>query len=547
MSRRWGIVIALVMVLSALAGCVGGGGGGAVEIPKLTGDFTTDIINLGKFFASQGVDTIKYTVWGAGDPNSIMRVYGIIEAANRINKIFEENNINVKITVDKHWEDSFSTLYSDFLSAVPQGTNGDFFVNSYVYIANLAEEGYILDITEYANKYSNLLNDFYTPLLDAAKYKGKYYGIPQDTEARPLYIRKDVAKAMGWDLTGLAEKVKNGEFTWYDVYKKAKEAVEKGYANWGVIHRKGSAHPDLIQFIFAFGGKLYNENTGKLVVDKEALYKWFTVEYTMAQNGLIPKDMMSWDWGQQIHPTVVGEKDSPANTLFYIGGTWQWAEWQTKAYYKDPKTGESRPLTPQEVNEKMYYTLFPAGEPGKQPVTLSQPFMWMIASNAGKDNPKYDELKDAYHELAFLMIVAASDPEINAIHSVISGHVPVRKAATALLNDPNWIQKLTNLQLDLSSDVLNAIKDIIQKTADPINIKFLANVSYMLDYTHFAPSHPYYPRLADILKDAIDKVLRGSMIPEDAVNYVVQKVEADPDLKDNTEIVGEIPKSWHFP
>jgi len=547
MSRRWGIVIALVMVLSALAGCVGGGGGGAVEIPKLTGDFTTDVINLGKFFASQGVDTIKYTVWGAGDPNSIMRVYGIIEAANRINKIFEENNINVKITVDKHWEDSFSTLYSDFLSAVPQGTNGDFFVNSYVYIANLAEEGYILDITEYANKYSSLLNDFYTPLLDAAKYKGKYYGIPQDTEARPLYIRKDVAKDMGWDLTGLAEKVKNGEFTWYDVYKKAKEAVENGYANWGVIHRKGSAHPDLIQFIFAFGGKLYDEGTGKLIVDKEALYKWFTVEYTMAQNDLIPKDMMSWDWGQQIHPTVVGEKDNPANTLFYIGGTWQWAEWQTKAYYKDPKTGESRPLTPQEVNEKMYYTLFPAGEPGKQPVTLSQPFMWMIASNAGKDNPKYDELKDAYHELAFLMIVAASDPEINAIHSVISGHVPVRKAATALLNDQNWIQKLTSLQLDLSSDVLNAIKDIIQKTADPINIKFLANVSYMLDYTHFAPSHPYYPRLADILKDAIDKVLRGSMTPEDAVNYVVQKVEADPDLKDNTKIVGEIPKSWHFP
>ena len=69
----------------------------------------------------------------------------------------------------------------------------------------------------------------------------------------------------------------------------------------------------------------------------------------------------------------------------------------------------------------------------------------------------------------------------------------------------------------------------------------------MLDYTHFAPSHPYYPRLADILKDAIDKVLRGSMTPEDAVNYVVQKVEADPDLKDNTKIVGEIPKSWHFP
>ncbi|RLF66266.1 MAG: ABC transporter substrate-binding protein [Thermoplasmata archaeon] len=547
MDRRWGIILALVMAFSVLAGCVGGGGGGTIEIPELTGNFEEDVINLGKFFESQGISTIKYTVWAAGDPNSIMRIYGVVEGAHRINKIFEDNNINVKITIEHYWEDSFSSLYSKFLSSVPQGTNGDFFVNSYVYIANLAEEGYILDITEYANKYSSVLDDFYAPLLEAAKYKGKYYGIPQDTEARPLYIRKDVAKAMGWDLTGLAEKVKNGEFTWYDDYQKAKEAVEGGYANWGVIHRKGSAHPDLMQFIFAFGGRLYDENTGKLVVDREALYKWFMVEYRMAQDGLIPKDMMSWDWGQQIHPTVVGEKDNPSNTLFYIGGTWQWTEWQTKAYYKDPQKGESRPLTPAEVQAKMYYTLFPAGEPGKSPVTLSQPFMWMIASNAGKDNDKYDELKEAYHKLAFLIIIAASDPEINAIHSVISGHVPVRREATALLNDENWTNKLINLELDLSSNVLDAIKDIIKSTADPINIKFLANVSYMLDYTHFAPSHPYYPKLADILKDAIDKVLRGAMTPEDAVNYVVQKVEADPDLKDNTEIIGEIPEGWHFP
>ncbi len=89
-----------------------------------------------------------------------------------------------------------------------------------------------------------------------------------------------------------------------------------------------------------------------------------------------------------------------------------------KKYY------HGRSLTPEEVKEWFAYTLFPAGEKGDKPVTLSQPFVWMINSKAGQQNPKYDELKDIYHELAFLVIVKASDLDINAIHSIISAHLP---------------------------------------------------------------------------------------------------------------------------
>jgi len=510
--------------------------------PSLTGDFRVDAISLGRYFEARGINEIKYTVWAAGDPNSVMRMYGIVEGAEKINAIWSEEGINVEVTVEKYWQDSFHALYDEFLSAVPQGTNGDFFVNSYVFIASLAEEGYILDITSYVNAYSSEFADFYTPLMKAAQYGGKYYGVPQDTEARPLYIRKDVADCMNWDLTDLAERVKNGEFTWYEVYEKAMAAKEAGCSTWGLIHRKGSAHPDLIQFIFAFGGELYDEAENKLVVDKEAIYKWFAVEYAFARAGLLPEDIMAWDWAQQIHPTIVS-----GDTLFDIGGTWYWTEWQTKKYYTDPETGEARALTPEEVAENFYYTLFPAGEPGKSPVTLSQPFMWMIASNAGKDNPGYNEHSEAYHMLAFLIVVGASDAEINAVHSIISAHVPVRKAAADLLNDESWIQRLVNLELDLSDETKNAIRDIVAATAKPENIAFLADVSYMLDYTKLAPSHPLYPKLADIFKEAIDKVIRGALTPEEAVNYVIQKIQADPDLSGNVLIVGEIPSGWEFP
>ncbi len=518
----------------------GGGGGGAQPVKvELSGNFENDAIAIGKALKNNGITEVKYTVWSGGDPNSVMRVYGIVEAAERIMEIWRNNGVDVKITIDTNYAQKPDAVYQDYISKWALNQAPDIMANGYVYIASLASEGYILDLTDYLAKYNSFKNSFYKTVMDAMTYKGKIYGIPQDTEARPLYINKKIAACAGIDLKGLADKVKNGEITWADIYNMAKQAKDKGCAEWGLIHRKGSAHPDLIQFIYAFGGKLYDEKNDKLVLDKEAVYKWFATEKAFVDAGLLPSDMMSWDWGKQIHPTVVNGK-----AFAFIGGVWHWTEWQTKAYYHDPETGEDRGLKPEEVKEFFYYTLFPAGEKGKDPVTLSQPFAWVINSKAGYQNPKYDLLKDVYQKLAFLLVVKASDPDIIAIHSIISSHLPVTEAASNLLSDENWLNKLKNLEMIKSDKVKNAIKDIVSKTANPINIEFLKNTTYMLEYTHFTPKHPQYPKLADLFADAIDKVLRGQMSPEDAVNYLVDKINSDPDLKDAVEVMGEIPSGW---
>jgi len=518
------------------------------EKPRLTGNIEQDIVAIGRYLASQGIHEAKYTVWGAGDPNSVLRTLAVVEAAYRLNKILEKHGVDFKITVEQKFKrGGGDQLAEDFAAAFQSQANPDIMANSYKHIARFADEGYLLDITQYLGAYSDFLNDFYQSLLAAVRYKGKYYGVPQDTEARPLYWRTDVAACIkektGEDiLAGLAEKIQKGEVTWRDIYRYAKLAVETGCSEWGVLHRKGSAHPDLIQFIYAFGGELSDPKTGKLVLDVPAVYKWLYVEWKMARDKLIPEDMMSWDWGKQIHPSTVSGK-----TLIWIGGTWHWTEWQTKPYYTDPKTGEQRPLTAEEAKKYFYYTLFAAGEPGNKPVTLSQPFVWIIASNAGKDNPKYDELHDVYQMLAFLLVVKASDPDLNAIHSIISAHLPVRKAAEQLISDKAWVDKLAKLEVELSSEVKNAIAEIVKATVNEINIEFLASASKMLAYTHLTPIHPQYPQLAKIFADAVDKVLRGEMTPEEAVNYIINKVKADPELAKAVEIVGEIPKDWQFP
>ena len=539
------VAVAIVVIVAAVGAALYLTRPGAPEevtAVELTGNLEQDIINVGKALQAAGISEVRYSVWSGGDPNSVMRVYGIVEAAARIMKMWGENGINVRISVDTNYYQKPDAVYQDFVSKWALNQAPDIMANGYVYIASLADEGYILDLTPYLSKYQDFLSDFYAPVLEAMKYNGKLYGIPQDTEARPIYISKEAAACAGIDLDDLAGKVKAGQFTWSDLFNLAKQAKEAGCVEWGLIHRKGSAHPDLIQFIYAFGGSLYDENTGKLVLDKEAVYKWFAVERAFADAGLLPHDMMSWDWGKQIHPTVVNGK-----AFAFIGGVWHWTEWQTKAYYHDPQTGEDRGLRPEEVEAKFYYTLFPAGEPGKQPVTLSQPFAWVINSKAGYQNPDYDRLKDIYQKLAVLLVIKASDPDIIAIHSIISSHLPVTKAGAELLQDQGFVNDLPNLPTIRSDEVRNAISDIVERTANPINIEFLMNTTYMLEYTHFTPKHPQYPKLADLFADAIDKVLRGTMTPEEAVDYLVSKINADPDLKDAVEVVGEVPTGWQFP
>ncbi|BAN90880.1 ABC transporter substrate-binding protein [Aeropyrum camini] len=517
----------------------------AVELKPLTGNVREDIVNIARFLSANGVTEAKYRVHGSGDPNSIMRVYGIVEAAARLNKILEDEGVNFKIVIE---DIKFSANADEpakvFQQSFPLKQEADIIAVSYRWISTFAKEGYLLDITDYANAYMGTeLEDYYDSLWSSVTYKGRIYALPQDTEARPLYILKPVMECLGYDAWDIAKKIDSGEYTWKDVMRIAKEAVDNGCSEWGVIHRKGSAHPDLVQFYYAFGGEFTGSNPDKLYLNLEALYKWLAVEYALARNGLTPENMLEWDWAKQIHPTIVSAK-----TAFDIGGTWYWTEWQTKKYYTDPQTGEQRGLTPEEVKERFAYSLFPAGEPGKKPVTLSQPFVWMISANAGKLNPKYDDLKEAYHRIAFLLILKANDPDLVAIHSIVSAHIPIREKAAQLMDDQQFVNKLAqgNLDMFISDEARQAFVDIAKKTAHPINIEFLKSVTYMLEYTHIPPLHPSYQPLAEFFKDAVDFVLKGQMTPEEATNYVVQKIQADPELAETIEIVGSIPTGWEI-
>ncbi|MCE4616309.1 MAG: ABC transporter substrate-binding protein, partial [Aeropyrum sp.] len=101
-------------------------------LKPLTGDVEEDIVNIGKYLEANGVREVKFRVHGAGDPNSIMRVYGIVEAAERLNKILEENGVDVKIVIE---EKTFSAKADEpaqvFQQSFPLNQEADIIAVSY--------------------------------------------------------------------------------------------------------------------------------------------------------------------------------------------------------------------------------------------------------------------------------------------------------------------------------------------------------------------------------------------------------------------------------
>ena len=180
--------------------------------------------------------TIKITVWASGSPVDVTRVDNVEKAAEILNKMLEAAGTGIRIEVEKQY---FRGDYMDKLTAAfAAGEAPD--IIAMKNLAALAEGGYVIPLDDHVQKYSMLLEDVVPVLWNSVKYKGKIWALPQDTEARPLYFRKDVLRQLGWseeEINALPEKIRNGEVTLQDLIKVAKEAMEKGLVEWGFYHR----------------------------------------------------------------------------------------------------------------------------------------------------------------------------------------------------------------------------------------------------------------------------------------------------------------------
>jgi len=415
---------------------------------------------------------ITITVWAVGpDEPSVYRFEAFKVAAEKLNKMLKDAGANVEIKIEgDFWTQSWGDYKKRFLLAMQTGKGPDIYCTGHEDVATHAEAGYIIPLDDYIQKYwDTVYYDVFPSLWESVTYKGKIWAVPQDTEARPIYFRKDALRALGWserDIEELPEKVRKGEFTLMDLVNVAKQAVEAGVVEYGLVHRPSPGW-DYQQFYLAYGGRLWDPNSGKLVFSKTAWKKTLEFFYKAATEWkIVDPHQFGGEWKIVYHGRFTEGK-----ALFASGGTWHKAEWIQKYG-----------LTEESFWENIGFMLHPAGEPGLKPVTLSHPLVYMIPSTC--KNP----------DLAFLLITLVTDPHINSLHAVNSGHLAILRSE---VSDTKYQE-------------------------DP----FLAEVAYMLEYTTFIPLHPKYGQYNDIIYRAVSAAESGEISVDEVFNTFLQEVQS---------------------
>lgn len=362
-----------------------------------------------------------------------------------------------------------------FLLASDSSQAPDIILSGHEDIAPWGQAGYIIPLDEMIAANPETYDDIIPALWESVTWNGKRWGIPQDTEARPMYFNTKKLAEMGWpqaEIDSLPDRITSGEFTLDDMIATAKQAIEKGVIKPGngYWHRptKGG---DFYQYYFAYGGALADD--GKLVFDKAAAEQWFAFQRRVVEEGITPESMLGTE-SKIWHETVTS-----GEVLFWNAGVWSFADW-AKNYVAD-KGGE----------EYLYgfigWALQPSGIKGQPGVTLSHPLVYMVTSEQASGEQQQQD--------AFKTITAATTPELNNKHAVGSAHLAI----------------LTT-QLDLPDYAAN---------------KLLKGSAYMLEYTRFLPNDPNFGTYDEVVFRLMSAAENGEMSPQEAVAVAADELETE--------------------
>ncbi len=421
---------------------------------------------LGLAYAQRTITIQAWTI-GPDDP-SITRFTNLQEAAERLNADLAKEGADFRVKVEGFFDTTdWDPYLRRVLLAFQSGQAPDIVQASAALSATWAAAGFIAPLDEFIPQYPQF-SDVIPTLWDSVRFKGQIWGIPQDTEARPLYFNKTLLKQLGWsdeEIASLPERITNGEFTWDDVLKTAQEALEKGVIEpgKGYYHRPKNG-PDFIQWYRSFGGRAFDPETGKLVFTKEAALRYFRWLKEAVDTGVLERDRLDGNW-DRFHQNITDGK-----VLFFSGGTWNWAEWDQQ--WVADKGGQEW------LFENFGFAPHPSYKKGGQPITLSNPQAYMVSANSPNK------------EIVVRLLAYTTVPELDGKHAVGSGHLPILKTTPETLDD-----------------------------------RFTREVSYLLNFTTFQPAHADLSKWQDSFFRGVSAVESGDLSPEEAVEVVAAEMQ----------------------
>lgn len=231
------------------------------------------------------------TFWYMGDGTE--HVQPILDAFT------EETGIEVSVQ-----SIPWGSAHDRLLTSVASGDGPDVVQMGTTWMAEFADAGSLMDITEYVEN-SEALNpaNFFEGNVETNVFDGKHYGVPWYTETRALYYRTDLLEEVGYP---------QAPATWEELKDAAVKLSERGDDMYG-FNVDGNDQSFSFMFARQNGADLFNENNEPQFTQAEFVE---TIEYlnSFITEGAAPAQ----DLGIDISQTFGGDGIVP----MFVSGPW---------------------------------------------------------------------------------------------------------------------------------------------------------------------------------------------------------------------------------
>jgi inositol-phosphate transport system substrate-binding protein len=425
---------------------------------------------LGSLPAAAEETTIK--LWSRADRSGPLRPGNIVNAAELLNKAFADAGVDQTIKVEIHENNAkgFDADALDLMKAFAADKGPDLYVAAHEWVGAFAEAGYAMDLEDHIARYPEYYSDIIPVLWNATLYRGRRYAVPQDSEVRMFFYRKDMLREIGKSeefIEGLPAAVEQGEFTIMDLSRLAKEVVDAGVAEYGIVHRP-NVGPDFLMTLASFGFDPLDDDSGRLQASRSALRGFLDWIAWNAENGVTPSNNTSFSWDTINHLLPEGKAFIKHHGL-----------WDVPRQIKFGVSEDSEEAYTNTVG----WIHSPAATKGGAPANLSHPIVYSVNPNS------------EHRDLAALLIAVASQGYFNTAHAVTTGHTAINNAQAAM---PEY-QNAWALRRGIA----------------------------MLDRSIFMPNHPEIGPFNSILFKGIQGVETGRISAEEGTDFVIEELQAE--------------------
>jgi maltose-binding protein MalE len=281
-------------------------------------------------------DVVTYTIRARAKGSSAEagRITNLEEAAQRLNAQLEAQGAPYRVELQGELaSDSWSDYTQRFVDDFNASQAPDIILNGHEMVDEWGAAGYVISLTNYISvEWNSTYSDFYPALWNAVTWNGERWAVPQDTEARPVYFRKDILRdALGWtdaQTTQMVSDTLTGDFTLDDMVSVARqvaqgesvsslldanslELLDSDALNFPTYHVQGLAVTEDIYYITAID--LDNNRAWLFTVDRDSLAPLEQKELT--EGTLIHPGGIELDGTYLWIPNAEYDADGPAKIL----------------------------------------------------------------------------------------------------------------------------------------------------------------------------------------------------------------------------------------